>query len=46
MFRKEESFVLSDYGKKVLDKRLASLQTNSVNLISWDDIKNRIQGKK
>lgn len=39
----QENVGLSEYEKEVLDTRLASLENNSDNLMSWDEIKNKIR---
>lgn len=41
--KEQESVGLSEYEKEVLDARLASLEKNPNNLMSWDDIKNKIR---
>ena len=40
--REEVDIPLSEYEKDILDARLASLEADPNNLISWDDIKKRI----
>ena len=40
----QDSLGLSEYEKEILDARLASLKKNPDNLISWDEIKNKIRG--
>jgi len=42
--KEQDSLALSDYEKKILDERLASLKNNPTSLISWDEIKTRIRG--
>lgn len=42
--QEQDSLILSDYEKKVLDKRLSSLKNNPHNLLSWEEIKNRVRG--
>ena len=42
--KEQDSLVLSVYEKKILDKRLASLKNNPNNLLSWNEIKKRVQG--
>ena len=41
--QEQDSLVLSDYEKQVLDARLASLDENPDMLLSWDDIKTKIR---
>ena len=41
--QEQDSLVLSDYEKQVLDARLASLDENPDILLSWDDIKTKIR---
>ena len=41
--KEQENVGLSSYEKEVLDMRLASLEKNSENLMSWDEIKNKIR---
>jgi len=42
--KEQDSLALSDYEKKILDERLASLKNNPNNLLSWNEIKKRVQG--
>ncbi len=42
--KEQDSLSLSDYEKKILDERLASLQNDPSNLVSWSEIKNRVRG--
>ena len=42
--KEQDSLTLSDYEKKILDERLASLQNDPTNLVSWSEIKNRVRG--
>ena len=39
----QENLALSEYEKKILDKRLASLKENPKKLISWSEIKSKIR---
>jgi putative addiction module component (TIGR02574 family) len=39
----QDNVGLSEYEKEILDIRLTSLQHNSDNLMSWDEIKNKIR---
>jgi len=41
--KEQDSLVLSDYEKKILDERLASLKNSPHNLLSWEEIKNRVR---
>ena len=42
--KEQDSLALSDYEKKVLDERLASLENDPTNLLSWNEIKKRVRG--
>ena len=42
--KEQDSLAFSDYEKKILDERLASLKNDSTNLLSWNEIKKRVQG--
>ncbi len=42
--KEQDSLSLSDYEKKILDERLTSLEKNPTNLVSWNEIKNRVRG--
>ena len=39
----QDSVGLSEYEKEILDVRLTSLEHNIDNLMSWDEIKNKIR---
>lgn len=41
--KEQEKVELSEYEKEVLDTRLASLEDNPNDLLSWDDIKNKLR---
>ena len=41
--KEQEKVGLSEYEKEVLDARLASLNENPNNLMSWDEIKTKIR---
>ena len=41
--KEQESVVLSEYEKEVLDARLASLDENPNDLLSWDEIKSKLR---
>jgi len=41
--QEQDSLGLTDYEKRVIDERLLSLQKNPNNLLSWDEIKNRVR---
>ena len=41
--KEQENVGLSEYEKEVLDARLASLNENPNNLMSWDEIKTKIR---
>ena len=41
--QEQDSLGLTDYEKKVIDERLASLKKNPNNLLSWNEIKNRVR---
>jgi len=42
--KEQDSLALSDYEKKILDERLASLENDPTNLLSWNEIKKRVRG--
>jgi len=42
--QEQDSVGLSEYEKEILDARLVSLENNPNNLMSWDEIKNKIRG--
>ncbi|HFU76575.1 MAG TPA: hypothetical protein ENK66_10060 [Arcobacter sp.] len=39
----QDNLGLTDYEKKVIDERLTLLKKNPNNLLSWDEIKNRVR---
>ena len=39
----QDNVGLSEYEKEILDIRLTSLEHNTDNLMSWDEIKNKIR---
>ena len=39
----QDSLGLTDYEKRLIDERLLSLQKNPNNLLSWDEVKNRVR---
>ena len=39
----QDNVGLSEYEKEILDIRLTSLEYNTDNLMSWDEIKNKIR---
>jgi putative addiction module component (TIGR02574 family) len=39
----QDNVGLSEYEKEILDIRLKSLENNTDNLMSWDEIKNKIR---
>ena len=39
----QDNVGLSEYEKEILDIRLTSLENNTDNLMSWDEIKNKIR---
>ena len=39
----QDNVGLSEYEKEVLDTRLTSLDNNADNLMSWNEIKNKIR---
>jgi putative addiction module component (TIGR02574 family) len=41
--KEQDSLVLSDYEKKILDERLISLTKTPHNLLSWEEIKSRVR---
>ncbi len=41
--KEQENLSLSDYEKELLDTRLASLEENPNNLMSWDEIKSKLR---
>lgn len=41
--KEQGSVGLSEYEKSVLDDRLASLENNADNLMSWDEMKAKIR---
>ena len=41
--QEQEQVSLSEYEKKVLDERLASLEDNTDKLVSWDALKSKIR---
>jgi len=41
--KEQESVELSGYEKSILDARLSSLESNSDDLISWDEMKAKIR---
>ena len=41
--KEQENVGLSEYEKEVLDTRLTSLDNNTDNLMSWNEIKNKIR---
>jgi len=41
--KEQDSLGLSEYEKNILDERLLSLENNSGNLISWDEMKAKIR---
>ena len=41
--QEQDSLGLTNYEKKVIDERLTSLKKNPNNLLSWDEIKNRVR---
>jgi len=41
--QEQDSLGLTDYEKRVIDERLLSLKKNPNNLLSWDEIKNRVR---
>ncbi|MEA1953055.1 MAG: addiction module protein [Campylobacterota bacterium] len=41
--KEQESVGLSEYEKSILDERLASLESNTDNLMSWDEMKAKIR---
>lgn len=41
--KEQDNVKLSEYEKEILDIRLASLENNSDNLMTWDEIKNKIR---
>ena len=41
--KEQEHLGLSEYEKEILDTRLASLDENPNNLMSWDEIKSKLR---
>lgn len=41
--KEQDNLELSVYEKQVLDARLVSLENNSDNLMSWDEIKSKLR---
>ena len=41
--KEQDSVGLSEYEKSILDERLTSLESNSTNLMSWDEMKAKIR---
>lgn len=42
--QEQNSLKLSDYEKKILDERLASLYQEPDSLVSWEVLKKRVKG--
>lgn len=41
--QEQDSLLLSEYEKSIIDERLTSLENNPQDILSWDEIKNRIR---
>jgi len=41
--QEQDSLLLSEHEKTILDERLTSLENNPQDMLSWDEIKNRIR---
>ena len=41
--KEQDSLGLSEYEKNILDDRLLSLESNTGNLMSWDEMKAKIR---
>ena len=41
--KEQENLGLSEYEKEILDTRLASLEENPNNLMSWDEMKRKLR---
>ena len=41
--KEQDNVKLSEYEKEILSARLASLENNANDLMSWDEIKNKIR---